>query len=294
MKVVQIAYGLGNQLFQYAFARSLSEKTNNTVLLDTSWYLLHPNRRYLLDKYNIVDFAKLPIYKAVNFLGPLELVNRFVWKKSKYSQNTVNRRIYIEPKDSWGAYDESVFAKSADYFEGLWQTEGYFSDISAKIGNELTLKQEPQHPLIQRAAETDSVSIHFRRTDYASQSHLSILPERYYAVAQEKISELIEHPVYFVFSDDIAWVKRHFSWGDNTVFASGEGLKDYEELFLMSKCRHHIIANSSYSWWGAWLGEYTDTIVISPNKWFNRTTRPKDLLPTRWFVAEHEDTQFSG
>ena len=131
-------------------------------------------------------------------------------------------------------------------------------------------------------SECNTVSIHIRRGDYKKYNFF--LPISYYERAIEYIKNKIEDPIFLVFSDDIQWVKTHVKFEDEVFFVSQEKLEDYEELILMSKCKHNIIANSSFSWWGAWLNTNDKKIVIGPNRWFDTIGKNAgyNIMPSEW------------
>jgi len=139
----------------------------------------------------------------------------------------------------------------------------------------------------QKIKEKNSVSLHIRRGDYLTMQKaidtIGVCPLDYYDKAIREITRKIKNPTFFIFSDDINWVKENLKTNSPTIFVSGGKLKDYEELILMSKCKHNIIANSSFSWWGAWLNNNPNKIVIAPKKWFKDTSKnTRDLIPESW------------
>ncbi len=134
----------------------------------------------------------------------------------------------------------------------------------------------------------DSISIHFRRADYLKHEiseTIGVQPLEYYYKAMSFIKTKVNNPHIFIFSDDIDWVRNNLKCDLNVSYVSNNELKDYEELLLMSKCQHNIIANSSFSWWGAWLNKNDDKIVVAPKKWFNNSViNTKDLIPIDWIT----------
>lgn len=130
-----------------------------------------------------------------------------------------------------------------------------------------------------------SVSVHVRRGDYVTDSSANrvhgVLPIEYYVRSKEILNAISDDLVFYVFTDDPVWVRDNLCLGDNTVYVSGEDLKDYEELSLMSCCDHHVVANSSFSWWGAWLGQENSTVTIAPGRWF-REMDSNYIIPDNW------------
>jgi hypothetical protein len=176
------------------------------------------------------------------------------------------------------------------HLDGYWQSEKYFIDIANTIRHDFTLKKEmtaKSRELSEKIKNTNSVSIHIRRGDYLSSKFSSIYPVLtmdYYRQALDAIKNKIKDPYIFIFTDDIHWVKDNLYITGPKEFVSGqEEINVNEELILMSQCRHNIIANSSFSWWGAWLNSNTDKIVIAPQNWLSvKNYNINDLVPEKW------------
>ena len=178
------------------------------------------------------------------------------------------------------------------YLNGYWQCEQYFTSISEVIRNEfqfkscLDIENLKMETLIK---STNSVSIHVRRGDYihnpATVKFHGICSEAYYKEAVNFISEKIQSPHFFIFSDDMDWVQQNFALSNSVTFVTiNQENSAVDDLRLMSCCRHHIIANSSFSWWGAWLNNYKDKIVVGPKKWVNDTSiDTSTVLPDKWY-----------
>lgn len=186
-------------------------------------------------------------------------------------------------------------ARDGAYLEGFWQSEKYFKEIEDAIRKEFTLKKPLGSTAALwaekiRAAGT-SVSLHIRRGDYVTNSithsyHGTCSKEYYARAYAEMIRRLGKNPEaveLFIFSDDIPWAKENLSFPSQIYFVSDDAIPDYEEIALMSICRHHIIANSSFSWWGAWLDASEGKIVIAPEIWNAvRGMDTTDLVPSEW------------
>ncbi|MBS1565210.1 MAG: alpha-1,2-fucosyltransferase, partial [Bacteroidetes bacterium] len=142
--------------------------------------------------------------------------------------------------------------------------------------------------VLERVEKTNAVSLHIRRGDYVTVAHTNQLHGTcsidYYQRAAELIADVSPDPVFYIFSDDIAWVRENLQLPFPIVFVEGnDEAHAYEDMRLMSRCRHHILANSSFSWWGAWLNGRPDKIVVAPQKWMNNDSIvPKDLIPVSW------------
>jgi hypothetical protein len=180
--------------------------------------------------------------------------------------------------------------KNNVYLDGYWQSDKYFSDIETIIRNDFSFRDEPTETnrrMLDHISSCESVSVHIRRGDYVT------LPEAnafhglcslsYYQSAVGLLAGQLEKPVFFVFSDDIAWAKENLTFGFKAHFMDHNGPeRGDEDLRLMSACHHHIIANSSFSWWGAWLCANPEKIVCAPRKWFNKDIDTPDNLPASW------------
>lgn len=282
MIIVKLIGGLGNQLFQYSLGRSLSIKNNDLLKLDLSDFTKDNPRSYGLGYFNILEnFATEEDVNKIKKTGFLKIVDNF---KPYYKRSVIKYKGYD--------FDPNILKLSGNfYLDGYWQSEKYFKDIGSIIRKEITLKEplaDKYANLINNIKNTNSISIHIRRGDYVASKKFSkvykLLDEKYYQKAVGLVAEKINDPQFFIFSDDIDWVKQNLNIPYPKIFVSGENeIKDYEELVLMSLCKHNIIANSSFSWWGAWLNQNTSKIVISPDKWFNdETNNAKNLIPENW------------
>jgi len=280
MIITKLNGGLGNQLFQYAVGRTLAINNNTELKLDTACYNKNDYRNYSLNNFNIKEniagadeignFNKKGFGKIIEKLKPRKCRSIFVEKNYSFDRNILK-------------------IKDNKYLIGYWQSEKYFIGTKDAIKNEITLKNELDEKfsnLLSEIKNNNSVSIHFRQTDYTSAKNsvvYSNLNVSYYKKAIQIIEKSVKSPRFFIFSDDIAWVKKNITLPASSVYVSDGTAKDYEELILMSKCKHNIIANSTFSWWGAWLNNNPDKIVIAPEKWFkDKNKDTKDLIPDNW------------
>jgi hypothetical protein len=267
MVLVKIIGGLGNQMFQYAVARRLAWFLNVPLKLDICSCNAYRDWAYGLKHFKI----------AAEFASEEEII----WLKC------LN---HIQEKQFH--FDPTILSLSSDvYLDGYWQSEKYFKDIDPIIRQEFTLKKEPDAKnaaLAQKIAETEAVSVHVRRGDYVTNPVVNYLhglcPLEYYHQAITRLISQVEKPHFYVFSDDWEWVKNNMILGYPTTFVMINGPeKAYEDLRLMSLCRYHIIANSSFSWWGAWLSNYQYKLVFAPRKWFHGYQHDtRDLIPNGW------------
>jgi hypothetical protein len=259
-KIIPITGGLGNQLFQYAHGRKLEIIDKKSITFDTSFFTNSTSKKdtprpFLLDRFNI---------------NP----------KSKFSLNTENHLIKFTKK---------LLAKITDNYP-LYQSEKYFAPIKETILKEFTLRNplstQTENISNNIKLQTTSVSIHIRRGDYANNVHTNkhhgLIDLDYYYQAVKYIKTKIKNPLFFIFSDDIDWVRANLKT-ENCVFVSNPNIAEVEELTLMSQCSHNIIANSTFSWWGAYLNKNDDKIVIAPKQWTRKNSSTElNILPKDW------------
>jgi len=280
MTIVKLKGGLGNQLFQYAFGRYLSDKRNEELLLDIDALFSKGDtyRQYGLDHFNIK--ARIATHEEVksfkDSLGPISKLIRGFKTKILRIQNI--------------GWNPKVLNSKKSYFDGYWQSYKYSELIREELLKELTLKERVGKDcldILEKMNNTNSVSLHIRRGDYVTNAKTSkihnICDLEYYRKAIKTIVEKVDNPNFFIFSDDIEWVKENLKTEHPLLFVSKPGMKDYEEIILMSKCKHNIIANSSFSWWGAWLNNGEGKVVVTPEKWNNHHQKEyEDLNPKSW------------
>jgi hypothetical protein len=279
MIVVKLISGLGNQLFQYTIGRQLSIKHNVPLKLDTSFFSGQSLRSYKLDNYNIK--AQIASSEDVDKLLYWEKRSGFISKVYKKAERIIpkNKRPYFKEME-WWVYDPALLTVSSNvYLDGYWQNHKYFENINRKIFDELTLIEEDAAvSAIEKniVGNHSSVSIHIRRGDYITNTEafnlMGVLPLSYYLKAIDLINSKLNNPSYYIFSDDLNWAKDNLKINRSVTYIDLEaGSKyDYVELDLMSKCYHNIIANSTFSWWGAFLNRNPEKIVVSPTNWVIR------------------------
>ncbi len=278
--------GLGNQMFQYAVGRAVALKTQQQLKLDISSFKNYTFRKYELGCFQIEEkFATPEEVSLLKYGNKLYRKMNKVFFKSK-------KQIKTYYKEKYYNFDSAVIRiKNSIYLFGYWQSEKYFIDFKSEILNDFSLKNPPTVETKEMKDIIDtknSVSMHVRRGDYITSSVTNAYHGTcdlfYYQKAIEIIESRIQNIHYFIFSDDLEWVKKNMNFIKNKTFVElPKSTPDYEEMFLMSKCKHNIIANSSFSWWGAWLNQNKDKIVIAPNQWFRDISiNTKDLIPSSW------------
>jgi Glycosyl transferase family 11 len=284
MIIAKINGGIGNQLFQYAMARNLAIIKTDTLMLDNSSYPRQTLRQYELDKYFIEqNIATAEQCDALR--GRESIFHRAIRRTGIAS---MRKKTYIKEKERT-VFDQSLSACNGSmYLDGYWQNEEYFVDIRETLLQELT----PKEPLSEAAAlylakisACNGISLHVRRGDYVhdpktNRAHGTCSIE-YYQKSIRYIQDKVGMPYFFIFSDDIEWCETAFSNLGEAVFVKGTrgGVEDLE---LMRNCSHNIIANSSFSWWGAWLNRNGSKIVISPRKWVNENQNESKWVPQSW------------
>jgi hypothetical protein len=278
MIIARLFGGLGNQMFQYASAKALALRSNAVLKLDIS-FLLTPdanNRVYCLQHLNIS--SPIATKEEVEFF----LRNKnFLLKASRYLHNKTgiawHKRWWHQDYMFQPGFDRRFLkpVKRDIYLDGYWQNENNFNEFRQEIIAELSVITEPGEKnaaVLAFMKTVNAVSLHVRRGDalWAVNQKLYNLPsEDYYRKAVAHIADKINSPVFFVFSDDIEWCKANIKTGYETHFMDfNDDSKNYEDMRLMSACKHHITANSTFSWWGAWLNSSAGKIVVTPEKWF--------------------------
>lgn len=290
MIIVKLMGGLGNQMFQYALGRRLALERGVPLKLDLSWFDSHDKRKFELDQFNIE--AEIAAREEIEKFPPFSR-NRLL--RGVY--NRIERRIpyharIVFREQSTGDFDPRVLKINGNrVLEGYWQSEKYFSEIRGILLREFVFKYEQDaksREMAEQIQKKESVSLHIRRGDYVhdpliNQIH-GLCSFDYYQKAVNYITEKMPNCHFYIFSDDHSWVCENFKLDyPVTLIDHNNASRNYEDLRLMSLCRHNIIANSTFSWWGAWLGTNPGKIVIAPQKWFNDVARDtKDLIPEYW------------
>lgn len=275
MIITRLLGGLGNQMFQYAVGRHLSYIHKTSLQLDISELNRLKTRKYALDCFNIKGEVIEEQKKS--------LVGRIIKRLS------TQENIYFERNFS---FDQEVLALPDNVtLIGYFQSKKYFSDIERIIRKDFTFKSPPSSkiiPVLKKIKSSESVSIHFRRKDYITNKKFfyyhGVCSLDYYQQAISLVTHKLKSPQFFIFSDDLNRVKKNLKIEYPKFFVySNLKDKDYEDLRLMSHCYHNIIANSTFSWWGAWLNENKNKVVVSPKNWFrNKSINTEDVIPSSW------------
>lgn len=269
MIITKLTGGLGNQMFQYAAGYSLTRKRKISLALDLRSYQASKYRSYELENLSVhtreAPFWKIVLYKYLGFA-------------------TIFSKPDFDFQEEFLALPKNTYLDG--YFQGF-QSEKYFVEYSDEI-RELfkpkILAEEKFKDLAEQIRNSNSVSIQVRRGDYLKkQKTYNILAPEYYKKAQEIMESQVPNPTYFIWSyDDIEWAEKNIK-AENIVMVSGRAIDGIDDMRLMSLCKHNILANSSFSWWAAWLNPNPNKIVIAPQKWFNdEKFITTTLLPEKW------------
>ncbi|MCI8661568.1 MAG: alpha-1,2-fucosyltransferase [Lachnospiraceae bacterium] len=283
MIIVRMWEGLGNQMFQYAYARFLSQ-TGQQVYLDLNKTYdeffdrdkRQSNREVMIHNFNILlGSVNIENRKRYKYLKRHTLADRLIFDMAKRGRWFYN---FWDENDA----EDSFVAKGNCYVKGWFQEPFYCDNIREILLREFTPKKKIRiTPKLRYFIHNkQTVSVHIRRTDY--EAIHNTLGWEYYEKAFSKIEESYKDPVYVVFSDDYLWVKDYMPSKKNVYYISeNEKLMDYEELLVMSCCSSNIIANSTFSWWAAWLNKNPDKIVIMPRKWLKGQEK---LMKRDWII----------
>lgn len=287
MIIVKLWGGLGNQLFQYAYGYSLAKRLGTELRLDISFYHRQTLRKPVLLKLNIDEKTVLPdeeIPELIRFLNTKN-PNRII-RIPSFSKFPVGGG-FTYLKESRRRYHKKIHTYHQDntYIDGYWQCEKYFKDYTDDLRRQFSIdlsEHEEIMGVIEEIQSCNSISLHIRRGDYVNKrkfySNLILLGDQYFQDALETAINAVQDPVIYVFTDDVDWVRQHFTINAKYKMISDMiQCSDVEELLLMSKCRNHITSNSTYSWWAAWLNDNPEKQVWSPDKgWGNKHVLPED------------------
>lgn len=281
MLITQLTGGLGNQMFQYAATKAQAFRLDTDLYLDKTHFLTTPLGKKNLRQYELSHFCLDEKFKK----PALHWIKKYFKVKQVYFGFETFKEKHVE-------VDPLFFdVKDNTYIEGVFQSEQYFKDFEAQIRADFSFKAQPiskNLELLEKIKTVNAVSLHVRRGDYVNNPETlkghGVCGLDYYNKAIEIIAERVENPYFFLLSDDIEWVTENLKLAyPFEVINHNKGEKSYEDMRLMSNCKHHIIANSSFSWWGAWLNGNTDKIVVAPEQWFkNPNWNSKDIIPKSW------------
>ncbi|WP_082525137.1 alpha-1,2-fucosyltransferase [Pseudorhodoferax sp. Leaf274] len=287
MIICHILGGLGNQMFQFAAGRALALDREAQLQLDTSGF-----KGYRLHEGFQLEQAFAGSFHLANELDIQAVLG---WQRTRWAQNIVARpamapmrkdSLVIEPHFQYWQGIHNTPARC--YLKGYWQSEKYFKKhvktLRSDFGFRLPLSGR-NAVLATRIRQCNAVSVHVRRGDYV-QNHVTaathgLCPPDYYQAAAHHVASRVDNPVFFIFSDDMSWARQHLPLPAPVEYVD-HNQHAYDDMHLMSLCKHHVIANSSFSWWGAWLNANLHKIVVAPRQWFAVARNTQDLLPADW------------
>jgi hypothetical protein len=298
MIIIKIQGGLGNQLFQYALGRKLSLMHNVPFKLDIEAFENEAwGRIYRLNEFTIVEHiaSKKEIQKYTKYEAFLKK-----WRPVR----SILARLKLEKKflDMVGLKREHQFnfdpnilkIKDNALLDGYYQTEKYFKDIEDIIRKDFEFKYNPNPAnaaMLEKICSVESVCIHVRRGNFITDRHSNnwhgICSPEYFEKALAEIKKRVQNPYFFIFSDDKGWVRNNLKIENSMVVDINGADADFEDLRLMSTCNHFILANSSFSWWGAWLSKNKNKVVLIPSKIYKTTkNNTVDFTPKEWMQIE--------
>jgi len=278
--IARLFGGLGNQLFQYAVGRAVAERNKCRLLLDTRETDAKGGHwKYALSHFNVTatigDDSNLPPARS-------DTLRYYFWRYLSKNPEFIREKHL--------GFNENINQLSANaYLHGYFQSEKYFADYAEVLHRELAIKTVPtkeNERWQQKIDNCNSVSVHVRRGDYAAAGKTyAVCNKNYYDRALEFIAgQAVSEPEVFVFSDDPVWAKQNMRFGVKTHFSDhNDSAKHYEDMRLISCCKHNIVANSTFSWWGSWLNRNPEKIVVAPKDWFGKQKMQNpDIAPESW------------
>jgi Glycosyl transferase family 11 len=299
MIISQLLGGLGNQMFQYATARALSVARDTELALDISRfgnYTLYHGFELQKVFQGVRQTARIATAKEVRRCMGFAQYSPIQNILAKPTLRGLRPSSWLPEPDFnyWAGLDAAAQARDDCYLTGYWQSEKYFENQADLIRQDFSFLEpcSAANLAIQlRIQQKNAVSIHVRRGDYVNNAATlavhGVCTLAYYEQAINYLKARVANPHFVVFSDDLEWVRNNLGKllpDAHEYVSNNQGSASYNDMRLMSACRHHIIANSSFSWWGAWLNPRPDKMVIAPRRWFNRAADTPDLLPSAWLT----------
>lgn len=286
--IVKLNGGLGNQMFQWALARMIQVTTDMDVYLDMSYFSNSYARPYQLDIFKIQPKYVEDLWTKFKLA--------FIWKLRSFMrwERVFGLTVFSENQFN---FDRNIHKiKPNTYIEGFFQSELYFKCIEKTLREDFqfaALPDENNRKVLNMINSGVSISLHIRRGDYVKKKRYQELyaecSTNYYLKAVQYFEKKYPNFTVFVFSDDIEWVRKNLRLPCKCVYVShNKGKDSFEDLRLMSSCTHNIIANSTFSWWGAWLNNNPEKIVIAPKKWFKDDSIVQtDIIPAEWIKIDN-------
>lgn len=296
MNKVSIYGGLGNQMFQFALAIVLDVEGIPTKISIRNFFVDNHHQGFELSKvFSVplrpIDKVKISMLEWGAPIWKLKVV-RWVMNKLITIYNKLDSSKFYEKQEF--IYDPSVFNQKNSMIFGTWQAEEYLinhRNLIKEVFNFNKPRDYKNSILSKEILNSNSVAVHVRRGDYISQewksSHMVITEPKYYMDSISKLRSELVNPVFYFFSDDVAWIKDNFKGNDFVFVSHNKNGNSYKDMYQMSLCKHFIIANSTFSWWAAWLASNPDKHVIMPEPWLNNVQTP-GIYPESWHPVSVE------
>lgn len=290
MKLVSVVGGLGNKMFCYAFMIGLSKKHTARLFRpfnDRSGRYGHAG--FQLDKVFEMRSEDKKWHLGLTLFGAYWHLTRLFPKRMRPLLLRLVGMNEVKVAENMVFYPEVLQSVHRnELFVGTWQSPLYFEGAEADVRAALVFKKEllnmPTRQLRDTITDCNAVSLHVRRDDYLSGEYSKgfggICTKAYYKNAIEYLKQNTDNPKFFVFSDDINWCRENLDVSDATFVDCNHGDESWQDMYLMSCCKHNIIANSTFSWWGAWLNPNPDKIIVAPDRWWNGLD--DDVVPNEW------------
>lgn len=272
--VVNLIGGLGNQFFQYALGYAICKENGQELLIDNSDFKTYKVRTFELDKFNLE--LKYAPEELVKQLKKKHLFNKTLYKDKRFSFTPSMLKI-----------------KKSAYLKGYWQTEKYFKKYETDIRELFKLKDNSfikNENLLYEIQSTNSVSVNLRLCEYITNPEIAkkhyVCKKDYYKNAINYVNQNLDNHKFFVFSDDVNLAKEFLPENNDYIFCDTANWQ--EDLYFMQNAKHNIVANSSFSWWAAWLNQNPEKMVLAPNQWFTKEAKInyKDVVPDSWTKIE--------
>jgi len=288
MIIVRLQGGLGNKMFQYALYKAYVSIGKDASIDDysfmPSWDFENIGLKDVFEslEYDIADKRLIDRLSGRN-----SVINKF---RRIYRIPLIKKSGYVYEKKM--TYDKSLIRLDGDvYLSGNWQSEKYFVHIMDEIRRDYNFKEiigDENIRLVRKLKSENTVSIHIRKgADYNKKLVTGTCQKEYYKNAIKLVEQKVSKPIYYIFTDNVDWVKENIDFIQYSIidWNSSKGKTSYIDMQLMSMCKHNIIANSTYSWWGAWLNSNNEKVIVAPQQWFNGSKKNRetvDLIPDKW------------
>lgn len=290
MKIVNILGGLGNQMFEYAMYLALKEAhpDEEVLLCRRSYKGYHLHNGYELDRIFDIKAPEASLWQLAKVAYPF--INYRTWQVMRHWLPQRKSMTIADTNIQYNYHD--VIRTDSLFYDGYWQNEGYFKPIREKVLESFSFPEildENNRRLSAKILSKNAVSCHVRRGDYLKNQIYCVCNSHYYKEAINKMNTLVVPDLYCIFSDDITWCRENLMdiiGNKEVVFVDwNKGKNSFRDMQLMSLCEHNIIANSSFSWWGAWLNDNKNKVVVAPKMWMNKELVSNPLCDS-WVKVE--------